>query len=210
LTIKENIQKIKKEITDNITILLATKKRTIEEINQAINLIPLIGENYVQEAQEKFSKLNNCKKHFIGHLQTNKVKDAIKIFDCIETIDSKKIADEINKQCEKINKVMPIFIEINIGQEENKNGCLPDEVEFLAEYISNLPFLKLTGLMTMAPYVDAEKTRPYFKAIKIIFDKLKDKYNLEELSMGMSHSYKIAIEEGATLVRLGTCIFGER
>ena len=207
--IKQNITKIKETLPNNITILAATKTRTVDKILEAIEAgITIIGENYAQEAESKYEKLKGrVKIHCIGHLQTNKVKKAVKIFDCIQTIDSLKLAKEINKEAKKINKIMPVFIEINIAKEPNKTGCMPEDAKTLAEKISKLENLRLEGIMTMAPFLeDNEKARPYFRQTKQIFDKL----NLKELSMGMSHSYKTAIEEGATIIRLGTIIFGPR
>jgi len=204
--IKENIKKIRK----GAVIEAATKTRSVEEIKEAISAgITIIGENYVQEAEDKFKELKGkVKIHCIGHLQTNKVKKAVEIFDMIETVDSLKIAKEIDK---KTSKVMPILIEVNSGKEKSKNGCMPEDVEKLVEECSKLKNIKVKGLMTMAPYFeDPEKDRPYFKETKKLFDNLKEKYDLSILSMGMSHSYKVAIEEGATMVRLGTIIFGSR
>ena len=230
MNIKENILNIKNNIPDKISILAAIKTRSMEEIKKAIVAgIKIIGENYVQEAEKKYkilkgslnSKSSNCYKslirnkvefHCIGHLQKNKVKKAVEVFDMIQTIDSEKIAKEVNNRCKNINKIMPVLIEVNIGKESNKSGCMPKDVSKLAESISKLNNIKLKGLMTMAPYFkDPEKSRPYFKKTKQLFDKMKKKFpKIDTLSMGMSDSYKIAIEEGATMVRLGTIIFGER
>ncbi len=207
--IKENIQRIKSGLPSNVTIVAATKKRTIKEIQQAIDSgIEIIGENYVQDTLPKWQQLKGkVRFHMIGHLQSNKVKKAVEIFDCIQTIDSIKIAHEINKRAEAINKIMDVMIEVNIAKEPNKSGCMPEDCLDLVEQIKTLKNLNLIGLMTMAPYFeDPEKDRPYFKEMKILFDKSK----LGILSMGMSDSYKIAVEEGTNMVRLGTVIFGAR
>ena len=217
MSIKENIEKIRKELPSNIVIVAATKTRAIEEIKQAIPAeIEIIGENYVQEAESKQKELKGkVKVHCIGHLQQNKVKKAVEIFDMIQTVDSLKIAKEIDKRCRAINKIMPILIEVNIGKEENKSGCMPEDVEKIAIEISNLKNIKIKGLMTMCPVFDnPEKYRPYFKEMKKIFDKIKEKRipdtDMELLSMGMSDSYKIAAEEGANMVRIGAGIFRGR
>jgi len=214
MPIKQNIESIRKELPENITLVAATKTRSVEEIKQAIEAgIEIIGENYVQEAEPKHQQLKGkVKFHCIGHLQTNKVKKAVEIFDMIETVDSIKIAKEINKRS---TKIMPILIEINSGEEPNKDGCMPEQAESLIKEASNLKNIKIKGLMTMAPYFDnPEKDRPYFKKTKQLFDKIKSlnisNVEMEILSMGMSDSYKIAIEEGSNMVRVGTKIFGSR
>jgi len=151
----------------------------------------------------------------IGHLQSNKVKVAVKLFDMIETIDSIKLAQLVDKQCALGNKIMPILIEINSGKESNKTGILPENVDELILKISNLQNIRLQGLMTMGPrFGNPEDARTYFKATRKTFDRLKklDIPNMEMkyLSMGMSNSYKIAIEEGANIIRVGTKLFGGR
>ncbi|MDA1196605.1 MAG: YggS family pyridoxal phosphate-dependent enzyme [Nanoarchaeota archaeon] len=215
MTIKENIVNIQYQLTSKITLVAATKKRTSQEIRQAIAAgITHIGENYVKEALNK-NLQGLATLHLIGHLQTNKVKTAVQLFDIIETVDSQKLAKEIDKQCKTINKIMPILIEINSGNEKNKTGIPPEQATKLITIISKLNNIKIQGLMTMAPHnKDPEQSRPYFKATKKIFDEIKslaiNDVEMKTLSMGMSHSYTIAIEEGATQVRLGTAIFGER
>jgi len=211
MSIKDNIYKIKKEIPSNVDILAATKTRSIAEIQEAVDSgIYIIGENYVQEAEKKYPSIKGeVKKHYIGHLQTNKVKKALEIFDVIETVDSLNLAKEIDK---KADKEVIIYIEVNIGREPNKTGVFPEEADKLIDEISKLRNVQITGLMTMAPFLkDIEKIRPYFKEMKNLSDKLNKKYpKIRTLSMGMSDSYKIAIEEGANLIRLGTVIFGAR
>jgi pyridoxal phosphate enzyme (YggS family) len=153
--------------------------------------------------------------HFIGHLQTNKAKRAVEVFDLIETVDSLKLGLEIDKRSCEQGKVMPVFIEINSGREPQKSGVLPEDAEGLVRELARLPSLKVEGLMTMGPETgDPEGSRPYFRLTKDIFDRLKNLSIpgavLVSLSMGMSHSYRVAVEEGANLVRLGTVIFGPR
>jgi PLP dependent protein len=217
MSIKNNIKKIKQELPANIILVAATKTRSVDEINQAIeSKINIIGENYIQEAKKKYSKLKEkVKFHCIGHLQKNKVKKAVEIFDMIQTVDSTKIAEEIDKRCKSINKTMPILIEINSGKEPNKDGVMPEDTINLIKEISQLKNIKIKGLMTMAPYFeDAKKDRPYFKLTKTLFNKIKTlnipNVDMEILSMGMSHSYKIAIEEGANMIRIGSKLFGSR
>ena len=222
MSIKDNFLKIRKEIPNYVKIVLAAKTRTKEEIEEAIFAgAEIIGENYVQEAEKMYEALGERAKevkwHLIGSLQKNKINKALKIFNCIETIDSLELAEVINRTAEKMSKKVSVFIEVNIGSEITKSGVKPDYdiIEKLAKYISGLNHLKLEGLMTMGPRVgDPEDSRGYFRKTKEIFDKLESfnisNINLKYLSMGMSNSYKVAIEEGANMVRLGTVIFGKR
>ena len=169
MSIKQNIRKIRQEIPKNITILAATKTRTVQEIQEAIEAgITDIGENYVQEAETKYNELKGkATLHLIGHLQSNKAKTAVNMFDVIESVDSIKLAKAINKEAEKLNKIQRIFIEINIAKEPNKTGCMPEEAEALANEIQQLKNLKLEGTMTMAPYMkNNEDVRHYFKETK--------------------------------------------
>ena len=153
--------------------------------------------------------------HLIGHLQRNKAKRAARIFDMIETIDSPRIAKMVNSHCADMDKIMPVLIEINSGKESNKTGVLPENVDELIQEISSLSHLRIQGLMTMGPrFGNPEDARPYFKATKAAFDRLSKagipNVEMRYLSMGMSNSYKIAIEEGANIVRIGNKLFGER
>jgi hypothetical protein len=215
--IENNVKKILKELPPNVKLVAATKTRSVSEIEEAIKAgIKIIGENYIKEAQSKFEVIGRkVEWHLIGHLQKNKVKRAVKIFDMIETIDSQELAELIDKECAKINKIMPILIEINIAEEPQKSGVLPHKVEELVEKIIPLKNLKLEGIMTMGPLVDEpERIRPFFRKTKEIFERIRSIYHNElefrYLSMGMSDTYKIAIEEGANIVRVGSAIFGPR
>lgn len=214
--IRDRYNKIKKGIPDHVTIVAATKQRTIEEIKEAFSAgIKIVGENYVQEAMSKYKHIDGLQWHFIGHLQRNKVKDALKVFDCIQSVDSFRLAVEIDKQCAKLSKIMPILIEVNIGGEKNKYGVNPDELLGIIRQISDLPNVHIEGLMTMEPYFDdPEQARPYFKQMKQIFDDIKAQNipnaEMKILSMGISNSYEVAIEEGSNMVRIGTKIFGPR
>lgn len=202
--IKENIAKLR--IPANIKLVAVTKTRTIEEIKKAIEFgITCISENRVQEAKQKFPFLTKVEKHMIGHLQNNKVKLAVELFDMIQSVDSIRLAEEIDKRCKAVGKVMPVLIEINIGNEESKYGVNPEDIKNFLKEVSQFENLEVEGLMCIAPFVKAEETRPYFRKMKRLFDSLG---NLKWLSMGMSNDYKIAIEEGSNMVRIGSAIFG--
>jgi pyridoxal phosphate enzyme (YggS family) len=215
--IKENVKKILGELPEGVQLVGAAKTRIPEEIQEAVEAgLEIVGENYVQEAEKAFQVIGNkAKWHMIGHLQRNKAKKAVKIFDMIETVDSMKLAKEIDKSCQKIGKVMSILIEINSGEESQKAGVMPEDAVPLIEEMSTLKNIKIMGLMTMGPFTgDPEDARPFFIKTREIFEKLKDMNlpNVEMtcLSMGMSNSYTVALEEGANMVRIGTKIFGER
>lgn len=204
--IKENIASL--NIPSHVKLVAVTKTRTVEEIKKAIEAgIECIGENKIQEAKQKFPFLPDVEKHMVGHLQTNKVKLAVKLFDMIQSVDSVKLAEEIDKRCEAINKVMPILVEINIGNEENKQGIKFGDAKGFISGISQLKNIDIQGLMCIAPFIPLEETRPYFRKMKELFDSFS---NLKWLSMGMSNDYKVAIEEGSNMVRIGTAVFGER
>jgi pyridoxal phosphate enzyme (YggS family) len=215
--IKENVKELLVELPEGVHLVGAAKTRTPEEIDEAVAAgLKIIGENYVQEAERAFQVVGNrAKWHMIGHLQRNKAKKAVKVFDMIETVDSIKLAKEIDKCCGKIGKIMPILIEINSGEETQKAGVLPDDAIALIQEMSALEHIKIMGLMTMGPFTgDPEDARPYFVKTREIFKKLKEmnlaNVEMRYLSMGMSNSYKVALEEGANMVRIGTKIFGER
>ncbi|MFC2024835.1 YggS family pyridoxal phosphate-dependent enzyme [Chloroflexota bacterium] len=215
--IEQNVKQILSELPEGVRLVAAAKTRRPEEILESIEAgVKIVGENYVQEAERAYEVVDNrVKWHFIGYLQRNKVKKAVSIFDMIETVDSVEIAMEIDKRCAQISKVMPVLIEVNSGWEKQKSGVSPEDVERLVRKISALPNIRVMGLMTMGPrFGNPEDSRPYFVETRKIFEKIK-KLNLPNiemryLSMGMTHSYQIAIEEGANMVRLGSKIFGER
>ena len=215
--IKKNVGQIKSTLPEGVTLEAAAKTRTVEEVNVAIEAgVDIIGENYLQEAaaiREGVKK--QVPLHFIGHLQRNKAKKAVEIFDMIETIDSPRLAKEVNKRCRRINKVMPVLIEVNSGREEQKYGIFPEDVESFVRETAAYEHLKIRGLMTMGPFTgNPEAARPYFRETKACFDTCAklglENVEMEILSMGMTNSYKVAIEEGATLVRIGTKLFGPR
>ena len=215
--IKQNVCQILTELPDGVQLVAAAKTRQPEEVLEAVEAgVKIVGENYAQEAERAYEVVGDrARWHFIGHLQKNKVKKAVRIFDMIETVDSVEIAGEIDKRCAQINKVMPVLIGVNSGHEEQKSGVLPEAVEQLARGISVFQNIRVEGLMTMGPrFGNPEDSRPYFVETKRLFDKIK-KLNLPNiemkyLSMGMTNSYKVAIEEGANIVRIGSKIFGKR
>ncbi|MCF7894610.1 MAG: YggS family pyridoxal phosphate-dependent enzyme, partial [Candidatus Omnitrophica bacterium] len=177
--------------------------------------VKIIGENYLKQAKLNYNIIGNkARWHFIGHLQKNKVRKAVKIFDMIETVDSLELAEIINKECKRINKVMPVLIEVNSASEPQKFGIVLEDVVKFKEELGQFSYLEVCGLMTMGPFLkDSQKLRPYFKQTKEIFDQIYNKCQDSRwryLSMGMSSSYKIAIDEGANMVRVGTAIFGPR
>lgn len=215
--IRKNVRDVLGDLPEGVDLVAAAKTRTPSQVLAAVEAgVGIIGENYVQEAQAVRKVLGeNVKWHFIGHLQKNKVKKAVMIFDLIETLDSALLAREIDKRSRAVGKIMPVLIEINSARESQKFGVLPEDVPGLIESISEFENLKVMGLMTMGPFSgDPEEARPYFSETKKIFDHMKSlkagRYEMKYLSMGMSNSYLIAVEEGANMVRLGTRIFGER
>ena len=216
--IKKNYQRIKVEIPNNVSLVVSTKTRTVEEIEEVINAgAEIIGENRVQEAALKYKEIDDSIDwHLIGHLQSNKVKQAVNIFSMIQSVDSIKLAEKIDKECKNIDKKMSVLLEINIASEESKYGFEPnaEKLSKILKYIKeNLTNLEVKGLMTVEPYFnEPEKSRIYLQKMNTLYDKIKSNNfpELEILSMGMTNSYKVAIEEGANMVRIGTAIFGER
>jgi len=215
--IEQNVRQILSQLPHGVQLVAAAKTRSPEEVLRAVEAgAKIIGENYVQEAEQAYQFVGDkAEWHFIGHLQKNKVKRAVRIFDMIETVDSLELAEEIDRRCAQAGKVMPVLIEVNSGREKQKSGVLPEDAELLVRDISGLPHVKVMGLMTMGPLAgDPENSRPYFVETREIFESLKrlDLPNVEMrfLSMGMTNSYNIALEEGANIVRLGSKIFGER
>jgi len=228
MSISTNYVKIRQEIPKDVTIVLSVKTRTVVEVEEAIDAgVTDIGQNYVQEAGQIYTALQRkaakVKWHMIGHLQTNKINKALRIFDVIQTVDSLEKAAAIDKRIERATKkIIPVYIEINIGSEFSKAGIKPAEHEPFDEYmeklagdISALGHLKLAGLMTMGPrFGNPEDVRPYFRRTRKIFERIKaldlPNVDMKYLSMGMTNSYKVAIDEGSNMVRIGTAIFGER
>lgn len=195
----------------NTEIVAVTKGQSVERINKEIEAgIKIIGENYVQEAAKKVPALLPVEKHLIGHLQTNKIKKALQLFDCIQSVDSEKLWGKISDKSDKERNI-PIFLQVNGGNEETKSGFLQEEILSVVKTWQAHPSTILRGIMVVAPEQEAEKNRPLFRVIKKGFEHAqKTCPTLHHLSMGTSHDYMIALEEGTTMVRLGTALFGSR
>jgi PLP dependent protein len=231
--LKENLENVLNRIRnaaincgrnpETIRLVAVTKTVPVHRIRAAIEAdITLFGENYVQEAKDKINKLSGypVSWHFIGTLQSNKVKYVVKLFDLIHSVDSIKLIMEIDKQAKKIGKTQDILIQVNVAGEVQKSGTSPDQVLEMLKTVSRLENVSIKGLMTMPPYFnDPEKVRPFFKQLRELSNQLQKELfdlsftshiRLDELSMGMTGDFEAAIDEGATLVRIGTAIFGER
>lgn len=203
-----------------VALLGAAKKVEPERILMAIRLgLRHIGENRVQEAEAKFKSLESLRHsatwHLIGHLQTNKVRRALELFDVIQSVDSIRLAQQIDHVAGELNRLVPIYLEVNVGLESSKSGVPPDQLMALAEAISHGRHLRLEGLMTVPPFLeDPEAVRPYFKRLRELRETVNQwhlfEHEVSGLSMGMSHDFEVAVEEGATIVRLGTAIWGPR
>ncbi len=215
--IAENVRSILAELPPGVELVAAAKTRTAAEILEAIEAgVRIVGENYVQEAGAVFPAVGRrARWHFIGHLQSNKARRAVEIFDLVETVDSLDLARELDRRSAAAGKAMPIFIEVNSGHEPQKFGILPEKVEGLVREIAPLRNIEVAGLMTMGPFEgDPEDARPYFRETKKVWDGLRAAaipgVEMRHLSMGMTNSWRVAIEEGANMVRIGTAIFGPR
>ena len=224
-TVKDNLETINKKIKEaalkvnrdpqEIKLVAVTKTATLEQIKEAINEgVKIIGENKVQEAKKKYQVLTTeVKWHLIGHLQTNKVKYAVEIFDLIHSVDSIKLAKEIDNRSVQFKKTIDVLIEVNISGEETKYGYNPEKVEAFLKEISEFSGIRVRGLMTIAPISkNKEEVRPYFRRLRELSERIRDKniknIKMDYLSMGMTDDFEIAIEEGANIVRIGRGIFG--
>jgi pyridoxal phosphate enzyme (YggS family) len=197
---------------DEVTLVCVTKTRSLDEIRAALDWgVPIVGESRVQEAAHKIPALpHTVTWHLVGHLQRNKVKLALELFDMIHSVDGVRLAEEIEKRAAAAQEIVPVLIEVNVAGEESKYGAAPDETPGLAETIGRMPNVDLGGLMTMAPFVDdAEQVRHVFRDLRELRDRIRDEHGLAlpHLSMGMTQDYEVAIEEGATIVRIGTALF---
>ncbi|SHF47252.1 hypothetical protein SAMN02745206_02059 [Desulfacinum infernum DSM 9756] len=226
--IRENLQRIRDRIRNacgradrdpgSVRLIAVSKTVAPERIRQAAAVgLNVFGENYVQEALGKMDSLGdlNLEWHFIGHLQTNKVRQAVPHFHWIQTVDRVKLAREIDRRAEALGKSMPVLLQVHLGGEETKAGVDPEDLPDLFEEVSRMSCLEVRGLMTLPPYLeDPEEVRPYFRQLRRLLEVLRDRASeperLTELSMGMSHDFEVAIEEGATMVRVGTALFGPR
>ena len=227
-SIEDNINKIFKEIPDSVKVVGAAKSQSPLAVKKAVEAgLEIIGENYIKDAKEVYHRIKDkAQLHFIGMPDKAKHdllrRKNLKRFDMIETINSVEIAEELNDMCAKIDKVMPILIEINSGEEKQKAGVLPDDTIEVVKEISKLKNIKVKGLMTMGstPHQsmedpkDRERAKKCFKRTKELFDKIREldisNVEMKYLSMGMSNSYQIAIKEGANMIRVGSKIFGRR
>lgn len=214
--IGDAVKKILDTIPSNVLLLAAAKTRSLEEVEAVIEAgVTHIGYNYIQESLPIIRTVGKrANWHMIGHLQNNKAKIAVENYDIIETVDSWHLAQTLDRYCADLGKTMPVLVEVNSGREANKTGVLPDEVENLVIQISKLQRLHVEGLMTMGPrFGDPEYSRPYFQTTRKIYERLAQlnlqNVTMQFLSMGMSNSYKIAIEEGANIIRIGTKLFSE-
>lgn len=222
-----NIKKVRQRIEDAcsrcgrdpsaVRLVAVTKTVSVERIREALAAGVLIcGENYLQEARSKIGMLGAAASwHFIGHLQSNKARQAVELFDLIHSVDSLHLAESLDHAAAAKNRIVPVLVQVNISGEQSKHGIDPHETAQLVRRIAELPHLRMDGLMTIPPLLPSpEDSRPYYTALRRLRDdlagRLSDSVMLSELSMGMSSDFEVAIEEGATLVRVGTAIFGLR
>lgn len=214
MPVYENTKSILEKI-GSTTLVCITKTIEPERINEAIRAgATIIGENRVQEYEDKRDYILSCETHLTGHLQAKKVKKAVQLFDVIQSIDSLKLIRNIDRRARDIGKVQKVYLQVNIGDEPQKQGFRPDEIKNAVTEICSLRNVRVEGLMCIPPFVPPEQTRPYFRKMKALFDEMKqenrDNIDIRTLSMGMSSDYMVAIEEGANMVRVGSAIFGKR
>ena len=203
---------------ESIRLIAVSKTMPAAVVREAIDSgVTDLGENYIQEARDKVNELATAPVnwHFIGHLQSNKAKYAVRLFDLIHSVDSLKLATELNKYAQKIDKIQAVLVQVNVAQEKSKSGIFVEETIGLSKQLSQLDNISVKGLMTMPPYFNApDKVRPFFAALRDLRDRIRAEnitgIGMDELSMGMTGDFETAIEEGATMVRIGTAIFGER
>jgi hypothetical protein len=215
--IAENVRLILEELPPGIELVAAAKSQPVDKILESVDAgVRIIGENYVQDAVAHFAAVGGrVRWHFIGHLQKNKAKKAVEIFDMIETVDSPELAAELDKRCAALGKILPVLVEVNSGREPQKAGVFPERAEGLVRELAAFRNLRVEGLMTMGPFEgNPEDARPYFRETRAVFEALRalaiPGVSMSRLSMGMTNSYRVALEEGATMVRIGTKIFGAR
>jgi pyridoxal phosphate enzyme (YggS family) len=193
----------------DVLLVAVSKTMPAERVQQAIDAgVAALGENRVQEAKDKITALGHpVPWHLIGHLQTNKAKDAARLFDWVQSVDRLEVAVELDRRASALGRVLDVLLEVNVGDEPQKTGARPDDVKPMLDAVSRLTALRVRGLMAIPPAApDPGQTRPHFRRLR----ELRDACGLEHLSMGMSADYEVAIEEGATIVRVGTAIFGAR
>lgn len=213
MSILKNLKKLSLKLKKDVKVIAVTKNQSVRIINQAIFLgLNEFGENRVTDAKEKKSQIKKeVKWHMIGHLQSNKVKDAVEVFDMIQSVDSLKLARKIDSVCKLKGKKMSVLLQVNIAGEEQKYGFTATEMFSSLKEISKLKNIKVLGLMCMAPFVEKENTRKYFKDMKNLFEVVKKEkipnIEMKYLSMGMTNDFEIAIEEGSNMIRIGRAIF---
>jgi PLP dependent protein len=199
---------------EDVTLVAVTKTVEAARIREAVALgLRVFGENRVQEAREKIPAVPGAAWHLIGSLQRNKAKEAVRLFQVIESVDSEELAEEISRRAAQQERVLDVLIQVNVAREPQKHGAAPEDAAALVRRASDLPGLRLRGFMTIAPLVsNPEEARPVFRALRDLRDRLEreTRVPLAELSMGMSDDFEVAIEEGATMVRVGRAIFGDR
>jgi pyridoxal phosphate enzyme (YggS family) len=225
--IARNIQEVRQRITGaalrtgrdpgEVRLVAVSKTVEVDRIRQAIRAgIAILGENYVQEAKKKIEQMGmEAQWHMVGHLQSNKARQAVQLFDMIHSLDSLPLARELDRRAEAAGRTINSLVQVNLSGEQTKSGVSPESVEKLLKNLIPLKHLRVCGLMCMPPFFhEPERARPLFKALRELRDRLRERglpgIGLEELSMGMSGDYEVAVEEGATLVRVGTAIFGSR
>jgi len=199
---------------DTVALVAVTKGRTVAEVEAVIEAaVADIGENTVQEAGPKAEAVGpgRCRWHFLGHLQRNKVAAALRFADMVQSVDSTRLAEELSRRAEQQGRLVPCLIEVNVSGEETKYGVSPEELPELAQRVTGLPGLGLQGLMTVAPWGDLDSARSVFAGLRVLGEHLVSRgLPVRHLSMGMSDDYEVAVEEGSTMVRIGTAIFGTR
>lgn len=216
ISIAENIEKYRSCIANDVTLLAVSKTKPITDILEAYNTgIRDFGENKVQELISKSETLpSDIRWHLIGKLQTNKVKYIVGKVFLIHSLSSIKLLEKIEKEYEKKNLIANVLIQVNIGREENKSGVLEEDIDKLIDCIEKCKYVKVKGIMSIIPKGDEDSNRYYFKKVRKIYDNLNNKsfinISMEILSMGMTSDYQIALEEGSTLIRIGSGIFGKR
>ena len=213
-SVRNNAERLLAALPAGVTLVAAVKGRPIEQVREVIQAgVAHIGHNYVQEAEAmRPLLLDPVQWHLIGHLQSNKAKKATELFDLIETVDSMRLAEELDRRCASSGRILPVLIEVNSGSEESKSGVAPEELDKLVQGLAALWHIQVQGLMTMGPRLgNPEDSRPYFRATRAAFERLArtrlPRMEMRVLSMGMSNSYRVAIEEGANMIRLGSRLF---
>jgi hypothetical protein len=217
-SIRERVQTIADDLPPHVMLVAAAKTRTPAEVCEVIDAgVRTVGHNYVQEADEMIRQMGQDVAHWtlIGHLQRNKAKAAVRLFDSIQTVDSLRLAEAITRACHAIGRTMPVLVEINAAREPQKAGVAPEDTVDLIREIARLGELRIDGLMTMGPWVeDAEALRPLFREVRALFERVRAAripgVSMHVLSMGMSDSYAVAVDEGSTMIRVGSALFGPR